>query len=169
MLDESEDAMANDAATAKDDGADRKVAERARELYWNSDQGVNAIANDLGLSKGRLYGLIEPLPSGRSCPVCGSDTVYDNRTAKDKDEPTCPVCTAVAQGKRPPPAPRSAAPHAPSSPTDPGSAREKSPRTRSRAPATADSAPIGDNTRVVAGLFLGAFAGLFLYRWMRNR
>jgi len=66
--------------------------ERANELYWGSERSVNQIADDLDLSKGALYAMIEPLATGVGCPLCGSEVVYPNRTAKERDRLACPTC-----------------------------------------------------------------------------
>ena len=65
---------------------------RANELYWSSDASVNKIADELDLSKGSLYALIQPLGSGLSCPSCGTEMEYPNRTARDKHFLTCADC-----------------------------------------------------------------------------
>ncbi len=70
----------------------REVIERANELYWGSDRSVNQIADDLDLSKGALYGIIEPESAGVGCPRCGEEVAYANRTAKDRDMLDCPEC-----------------------------------------------------------------------------
>ncbi len=66
--------------------------ERANELYWSSERSVNQIAADLDLSKGALYAMIEPLATGCACPLCGSEVVYLNRTAQERDLLDCPTC-----------------------------------------------------------------------------
>lgn len=66
--------------------------EHANELYWRSDVSVSQIADDLGVSKGSLYGLIDPLPAGLPCPRCSADMEYPNRTARDRGFLTCPEC-----------------------------------------------------------------------------
>jgi hypothetical protein len=72
----------------------RTPAERAHELYWYSDRGVNGIADELGFSKSRFYDLVRPLPAGSPCPECGRELVYETRTARDRGEPICPEgCT----------------------------------------------------------------------------
>lgn len=71
---------------------DQVLQERANDLYWNSDDSVNQIADDMELSKGALYGLVEPLPAGLSCPRCGTEMEYPNRTARDKGHLSCPSC-----------------------------------------------------------------------------
>ena len=70
----------------------RDMSERASTLYWNSDRSVNSIADDLGLSKGRLYDLIRPLGSEQPCSACGSELVFENRTAREREERICPIC-----------------------------------------------------------------------------
>ncbi len=66
--------------------------ERANELYWGSDRSVNQIADDLDLSKGALYSVIQPLAAERGCPRCGSEVVYANRTAKERGRLDCQEC-----------------------------------------------------------------------------
>jgi hypothetical protein len=66
--------------------------EEANRLYWDSDQSVNQIGEQLDLSKGVLYGLIAALPSGLPCPECGEEMVFPNRTARDKGFLACPEC-----------------------------------------------------------------------------
>lgn len=74
------------------DTQDEKVSARANALYWESDDGVNDIADKLDLSKGALYGMIEPLEAGLACPECATPLEYPNRTARDKGLVTCPGC-----------------------------------------------------------------------------
>jgi len=71
---------------------DRETERKANDLYWGSQWSVNQIAEELDLSKGTLYGLIRPLPSGLTCPDCSEETVYPNRTAKERTQVACPSC-----------------------------------------------------------------------------
>ncbi len=66
--------------------------QEANRLYWESDTSVNQIGEDLGLSKGALYNLIDPLPAGLPCPECGAEMIFFNRTARDKGFLACPEC-----------------------------------------------------------------------------
>lgn len=68
------------------------LADRANTLYWDSDASVNDIADELDLSKGSLYGMIEPRGADLACPECGAELEYPNRTARDKGYVTCPAC-----------------------------------------------------------------------------
>jgi len=72
---------------------------RANALYWTSDESVNQIAEDLDLSKGALYDLVEPQASGLPCPRCGEEMEYPNRTARDKGFVTCPACELEEDGE----------------------------------------------------------------------
>lgn len=64
----------------------------ANRLYWESGESVNQIGETLGLSKGVLYGLLDPHPAGLPCPGCGEEMAYPNRTARDKGFLVCPEC-----------------------------------------------------------------------------
>jgi predicted RNA-binding Zn-ribbon protein involved in translation (DUF1610 family) len=72
--------------------SDSQSIARANELYWGSELSVNQIAEDLDLSKGMLYGMIEPLATKLSCPDCGGGAVYLNRTAEQRGNLACPEC-----------------------------------------------------------------------------
>jgi len=73
-------------------GADHDTEVKANELYWGSARSVNQIADELDLSKGVLYGLIRPRPTGLACPECGQEVMYPNRTAKDRRVVACASC-----------------------------------------------------------------------------
>jgi hypothetical protein len=64
----------------------------ANELYWGSERSVNQIAEQLDLSKGALYGMIQPLPEGLGCPICGEEVVSANRTARERGVLSCAQC-----------------------------------------------------------------------------
>jgi predicted RNA-binding Zn-ribbon protein involved in translation (DUF1610 family) len=66
--------------------------ERANELYWGSDRSVNQIAEELDLSKGALYEMIRPRPTGLGCPVCSAEVLHSNRTAKERARVDCADC-----------------------------------------------------------------------------
>ena len=66
--------------------------QRANALYWESQLSVNQIADELDMSKGMLYGLIQPVGAGLSCPRCSSEMEYANRTARVRGFLTCPAC-----------------------------------------------------------------------------
>lgn len=71
---------------------DQKLSARANELYWQSGQSVNQIAEQMDLSKSRLYGLVQPLAAGNPCPECQADLFFPNRTAMEKRFVSCNKC-----------------------------------------------------------------------------
>jgi hypothetical protein len=137
------------------DVADRENERKANELYWGSDVSVNQIAEALDLSKGTLYGLIRPAPAGLTCPACGNEVVYPNRTAKERALVACPSCgwegqedeTAIVGGDG-------------AIPLLDSEDAVKAPPHRL----------LGERSRVVmGGALLGAAAGLALVFWARRR
>jgi hypothetical protein len=147
------------------DAADKThdAAASANELYWGSDRSVNQIAEALDLSKGALYGLIRPLASGRSCPVCGGEVVWANRTAQVRGRLSCPDCawegTADEAGD-----------------DEVAAATPTLPELWRKAPAVEDrehgSRVLFDGNRsrtVIGGALLGAAVGLALVFWARRR
>ena len=66
--------------------------QRANALYWESRLSVNQIADEMDLSKGMLYGLIQPIGAGLPCPRCSSEMEYANRTARERGFLKCPSC-----------------------------------------------------------------------------
>jgi hypothetical protein len=70
----------------------QEAAATANELYWSSERSVNQIAEQLDLSKGALYGMIQPLPEGLGCPICEEEVVSANRTARERGMLSCAQC-----------------------------------------------------------------------------
>jgi hypothetical protein len=151
-----------DSPEVQRDDADRELlrdmSERATLLYWNSDRSVNSIAEDLGLSKGRLYELIQPLKSGGQCGICGSDLVFGNRTSRDREEAACPACDGGLLAVRSHPEWR------------PSNVRSNEALTAdaSSTPGLGASPPPLGLAGVVAGLLIGTVAGVFLGRAFRR-
>ncbi len=122
---------------------DEAAARKANKLYWGSDISVNQLAEKLDLSKGRLYGLLVPLPTGDPCPDCGEETGYANRTARDRDQATCSSCSDGKQAR-----------------ARGGKATPKPTVTRSKAPARR-GAPALRSQALLGAALLGVAAGLF--------
>jgi predicted RNA-binding Zn-ribbon protein involved in translation (DUF1610 family) len=127
-----------------------ETSERANELYWSSGRSVNQIAEELDLSKGALYALIEPLVTESACPACGSEVVYSNRTAHERGLVDCLTCDWE------------------------GSVAETGPvdQQHDLVVRTAANAGDGSDTRlrtILGGALLGAAAGLALVMWARRR
>jgi hypothetical protein len=157
-----------------------EVAARANELYWSSGESVNQIAEKLDLSKGALYGLIEPLQSGLGCPLCGDEVGYPNRTAKEREELNCSTCDwdgspdetssyvisaddadEVAERERTPPA------RFRPSRSDAGSSELSSPERPDVAPPRPFIAP--RMSTIATGALVGGALGLVLVLWARRR
>ena len=133
----------------------RALEDRANELYWASDIGVNQIAEQLELSKGALYDLIAPLPGALACPACRAETVFANRTARDRSLLSCVNCGWEGDVDEAGP-PDSVVP-------DEEAVVRSAWRARS-----ALELPL-DNRTMLGGALLGAAVGLGLVFWARRR
>jgi predicted RNA-binding Zn-ribbon protein involved in translation (DUF1610 family) len=134
--------------------ADRHDEARANELYWGSELSVNQIAEELDLSKGTLYGLIRPRPTGLACPSCTEELVFPNRTARDRSLVACTACGW--EGDR-----EEADPLGGEAGVTPG--LSAAPREPSYGGMSARSRTI------LGGALLGAAAGLAVTFWVRRR
>jgi predicted RNA-binding Zn-ribbon protein involved in translation (DUF1610 family) len=125
---------------------DTRLVEDANRRYWSSDASVNQIAEEMGLSKSSLYGMIEQLHSGLACPECSSELVFPNRTARDRKLVNCPACGFEGSADEA------------TEPAGAGGAVEKR------------HAPTAATTRVVAGTaLLGLAAGIVIGAAFRRR
>jgi hypothetical protein len=141
-----------DAARRKQD-----VTRRANELYWTSDESVNQIAERLDLSKSALYGMIGPLTSGSGCPICGAEVEFANRTARDRDELSCPMCSWEGA-------------EAETVPLIPGASGSNANGSQGgSAEAAADGLSDSDRQRIIVGsALIGAAVGLVLFTYLRR-
>lgn len=64
---------------------------RANELYWSTDDPVQAIAARVGMSRSAVYTAIEPLSTGVPSPNSDEMLVFTNRTNRDNRLGTCMV------------------------------------------------------------------------------
>lgn len=131
-----------------------ELAARASTRYWESDESVNGIAEAMGISKGRLYEFLRPLPVEGACPSCGGGpAVFPNRTARDREQVTCLHCgwegSADDLGREPPREDR----------------RVGQPPTAVHRGTAQEAPPLSG---VVGGLLVGLAAGLILGRLLRN-
>ena len=90
------------------------VVETINELYWNSDHTVDEIVGELGIGRNTLYSSVRPQPAGASCPDCGTELVYTNRSNRNSEVGSCRACGTEtdlaeqepeAESERPIPAP----------------------------------------------------------------
>jgi len=155
------------------------LQEELRRRYWESDESVNRIAEDLGISKGRLYGMIPLLRVTGACPACRvPGPGFTNRTARDVGELTCVLCGWTGT-------------EAELAPLEEGTAATSSLRSRGTVEAgaaggasagDAGGAPVAgraggagtaslqgiDTTSIVGGALVGLAAGLLLGGWLRR-
>lgn len=75
-------------------GPDAKgiLREQANTLYWTSDDTVDQVASQLGVSRNTLYSLVQPWPAGAPCPECGELLVFANRSSRDAGRTACEAC-----------------------------------------------------------------------------
>lgn len=126
-----------------------ELAKVVNRMYWDSDESVNRIADRLDLSKGALYGMIEPAPADGTCLDCGSSLSFGNRTARDRGLAECAACALVGD------------------PTDQATSTELAPHTPRLAPIREPRVWSG---RALAGsLVLGVVAGVLIARLLRRR
>lgn len=154
-----------------------ETIERVNALYWDSGRSVNQIAEELDLSKGALYGVISPRPSGLGCPLCGAEVGYPNRTAQERGSLECPTCawdgsvdetTSYVEDDLPAEDEASFSALARNS-TDQAS---EDPLTESIATGTTPRPPAfvtPDLGTVVKGALIGGAVGLVLVFWARRR
>jgi hypothetical protein len=75
--------------------ADELATTEANRLYWETDESVAEIADQLDLSRRALYGAVRPLSSGASCTRCGGELQYENRSARKAGQAACTGCGAT--------------------------------------------------------------------------
>ena len=125
-----------------------ELAKVVNRMYWDSDESVNRIAERLDLSKGALYGMIEPAPADGACPDCGAPLSFGNRTARDRGLAECVGCVLDEE-------PADQVPSRVLAAQDPELAAVREPRRWSG--------------RTVAGsLLLGVVAGVLIARLLRR-
>ena len=143
-----------------------EAVERANELYWNSDRSVNQIAEDLDLSKGALYGILEPEPVGLGCPLCGDEVGWANRTAKQRESLTCGTCEWDGSPDEAGERPDTPVPSRDASDTDEADEAPHLPATLPPPPVTVATPSMGT---IAGGALIGAAVGLALVMWARRR
>ena len=147
-----------------------ETAERANELYWKSGRSVNQVAEELDLSKGALYGILEPEKSGLGCPLCGDEVGYPNRTAKERGSLECPTCAWDGS----PDETMSYADDADDRDRDDEAGLPADPHAGVEVRRSADATPpppfvAPPMSTIAGGALLGAAVGLALVLWARRR
>lgn len=154
-----------------------EAIERVNQLYWDSGRSVNQIAEELDLSKGALYGVIRPQPSGLGCPLCGAEVGFPNRTAKDRGSLECSTCawdgsveetTSYVDDGSEPDAREVHGPFHPSG--DAGQHAEGDDDLGEVAPRPSAPTFVAPDLRTIAkGALIGGAVGLALVFWARRR
>jgi len=142
----------------------------ANRRYWETAESVNAIAEAMDVSKGRLYDLLLPLDAGVACPSCGGALGFAHRTARQRGVVVCDACgyegavddlldedavaeLAAGDGRLKQP--------------EPGSATRGSRGTELWTPGVSERTTTGQRAAIGATL-LGLAAGLLLVGWFRR-
>jgi hypothetical protein len=149
------------------------LRQEANRLYWESDESVNQIGEELELSKGVLYGLIDPLPAGLPCPDCAEEMAFPNRTARDRGFLACPAC-GMEEEEDAVQAFWEGAAEAPSASDnlDPRSVAQSAGHVFQKAMESGKTrvSSMSPTSRVLAGTaLLGVAAGLFIGAYVRRR
>lgn len=130
-------------------------------LYWESDLPVSELAERLDISRRSLYDRIDPQPADATCPECGGSMHYRNRTAAANRDAECAACGLEEQLDPVSPAPEAEEQDAPEPQVE---QEERAGRLAPVSPVTpAGSGPLLGTT-LLAGLALGAAAGLLFRR-----
>lgn len=74
------------------DTPEQPANDRLNELYWDTEQTIGDITDQLGVSRNALYTAIRPRAAGATCPSCGERMVHTNRTQRDSGVATCRAC-----------------------------------------------------------------------------
>ncbi|MGD2153299.1 MAG: hypothetical protein PVG79_08515 [Gemmatimonadales bacterium] len=74
-----------------------RLAAKANQLYWGTAKPAGRLAEELGISRSKFYGLIEPLSLDAECPDCGEPLTFSSRSDREANRGRCPACGAVAQ------------------------------------------------------------------------
>ena len=67
-------------------------ADQINDRYWNSDQTVDRLVEEMEISRSSLYAAVRPVPAGVSCDRCGERMVFSNRTNRANELATCRAC-----------------------------------------------------------------------------
>jgi hypothetical protein len=142
----------------------------ANRRYWEGDESVNAIAEAMDISKGRLYDLLLPLDAGVACPTCGGALGFAHRTARQRGVVVCDACGfegqvdemagADASGDSAVVADREKRP-------EPGSATKGPKGAELWTPGVSERTTTGQRAAIGATL-LGVAAGLLVVGWLRR-
>lgn len=78
-------------------GNSSRLAAKANKLYWGTSRPAGQLAEELGISRSKFYGLMEPLQLDAQCEACGAPLTFGSRSDRDASRGRCSECGAVAQ------------------------------------------------------------------------
>ncbi len=76
-------------------GNSSRLAAKANKLYWGTSRPAGHLADELGISRSKLYGLIEPLQLDAQCEACAAPLIFGSRSDRDAGRGRCPECGTV--------------------------------------------------------------------------
>lgn len=76
-------------------GNSSRLAAKANKLYWGTSRPAGHLADELGISRSKFYGLIEPLPLDARCEACSAPLTFASRSDRDAGRGRCPECGTV--------------------------------------------------------------------------
>ena len=141
-----------------------RLTRKANQLYWETDRPAGQLAEELGVSRSKLYAMIEPLEIGRPCEACDGSLVFGSRTDRDAGRARCSECGAAIEL---PEAEEIQSAEAQPAQTAPSSRNQRPPTTQTEGGA---EPPTYTGTRelwvsAAAGLAIGLLAAA----WLRRR
>ena len=140
------------------EGNSSRLAAKANKLYWQTNQPAGRLADELGVSRSKLYAMIEPIHLDAICSSCDTELIYSSRSDRQSGRGHCPECGKVTEV--------AAAPKAKA--TAPAKADEPAVRLPSASTVRDWAASTGPRELWAVAL-IGAAAGLLAAAWWRKR
>ena len=87
-----------------------ELGSEVNRLYWETDEPVTRLADELGVSRGTFYNHLDPLPAGGRCTACGGALTFRTRSDRAAGAAQCASCgreqttAGKASARRPAPA-----------------------------------------------------------------
>lgn len=80
-----------------------ELGPEVNRLYWETEEPVTRLADQLGVSRGTFYNHLQPLPANGRCSACGGALGFRTRSDRESGAAHCGSC-----GREQSSAPRSA-------------------------------------------------------------
>ena len=69
-----------------------ELGPEVNRLYWETEEPVTRLAEQLGVSRGTFYNHLEPLPASGRCASCGGALGFRTRSDRDNGAAHCASC-----------------------------------------------------------------------------